>query len=142
MTQPYRYTPQSYFKSDRDMLRVQLDRDMPLIHSAHQLLDSTAIKAPNNGEGFNGYTGTTTVTGSKTGIQSTLSVISRVVASIDNGATPTNFTLTARVSPSNKSQFDLFVWQPTSSSDTTPIAATSAVTVHWWLTGSVFTTGT
>ena len=136
MTQPYRYTPQSYIQSDRDMIRVQLDRDMPLIHSAHQLLDSTAVKAPTNGAGFLALMQTVSVTGSKTGISTTLSTVQRIVASIDNGATPTNFTVTARVNPTDASKIDIFVWQPTSSSDNTPIAATTAVTVHYWITGT------
>jgi len=86
--------------------------------------------------------GTETVTGSKTGILTGLTLVERVVSSIDNGATATNLTVTSRVNPLLKSAVDIFVWKPTSSGDNTPIAATTAVTVHWWATGTGITTGT
>lgn len=121
-------------------LNTQLDRDIPLIFSSHATLQATAIQAPLNGNGFAVNFGASTVTGSLTAIVSGLTKVEHVVASIDNGATATNYTVTARVHPSDLSKIDLYVWMPTASGDTTPIAATGPVVVRWWVSGEAETT--
>ena len=112
------------------------NKNMQRIFTAHQTLDGTAIKAPTLGGGFAVNSGSLTVTGSKTGIASGLTAVTQVVASIDNGATATNFWVTARVTPTNAAQVDVFVWQPTAAGNNTPIAATTPVTVRWWCSGT------
>ena len=112
------------------------DKNMQRIYTAHQTLDGTAIKAPTLGGGFAVNSGSLTVTGSATGISSGLSQVTQVVASIDNGSTPTNFWATSRINPTDSSTFDVFVWKPTAAGNTTPIAATTPVVIRWWVTGT------
>lgn len=117
-------------------LRVELDRALPRLYDAHASLDGVAIKAPAFGTGFVVDTGNVTVTGSALGIQTRLTTVQQVVVSIDNGAVATNNTVTGRVTPTNASQIDVFVWQPTAAGNTTPIASVSPIIVRWWCSGS------
>ena len=112
------------------------DKNMQRIYTAHQTLDGTAIKAGTRGAGFAANSGSESVTGSKLGIASGLTLVEHVVVSIDNGATATNFWVTARVTPTNFATFDIFVWKPTAAGNNTPIAATTPVVVKWWCTGT------
>lgn len=137
MTTRFITRPPSTLAMDSKKLATHIDKWLPRIYDAHSTLDETAIKGPLvRGGGFAVNTGAETVTGSKTGIASGLSSVSRVIASIDNGAVATNLTVTARVTPTDASKIDLYVWKPTAAGDTTPIAATSPVSVHWWVSGT------
>lgn len=80
--------------------------------------------------------GSATVTGSITNIPTGLATVSQVQASIDNGNAAHNFTLSA--TPSKlPGCIDIYVWQPTSAVNNTPIAATTAVLVRWVANGSI-----
>lgn len=80
--------------------------------------------------------GQVTVTGSSKSIPTGLATVKQVTASIDNGATAHNFTLSATPS-AQPGCIDLYVWQPASSAVNTPIACTSAVPVRWTATGTL-----
>lgn len=136
MTAPFTYRPGSLLNLDDERLRKELDNAVPRIYDAHNALRGAAIQAPALNQGFNVQSGTTTVTGSKLGIATGLATVVRVTASQDSGATATNFTVSASPSKGTRGAIDIYVWQPTAAGNTTPIAATSAVTVHWWATGS------
>ncbi len=132
----FTFRPPSFLRFNSDQLRIELDRSLPRLYDAHASLDGVAIKAPAFGAGFCVDTGSATVTGSKLAIQTRLTTVQQVVASIDNGATATNTTVTARVTPANASQIDLFCWMPTAAGNTTPIASTTSVVVRWWASGT------
>ena len=126
----------SFLKFNSTQLRVELDRALPRLYDAHASLDSTAIKAPQFGTGFVVDTGHATVTGALTGIQTRLTTVEQVVASVDNGAVASNSWVTATITPANKSQISLYVWMPTAVGDTTPIASTTPTVVRWWASGT------
>ena len=128
--------PPSLHNASDQYLRDEVERFLQFIYQSHNALNGVTIQAPTTNKGFSVQSGTTTVTGSKTSIATGLATVTRVTASIDAGATATNFTVSARPSPLTQGAIDLYVWMPTSSSVTTPIAATSAATVHWWATGT------
>lgn len=128
--------PQSLINVPDHVLRNEADRGFTRIFQAHNQLQNTAILGPANGAGFKVVAGHQTVTGSKTKLASGLSIVDQVIASIDNGATATNFWVTARINPMDHSLIDLFVWQPTAAGNNTPVACTTAVTIRWWVTGS------
>lgn len=132
----FTFRPPTLTKLPPEQLGVELDRALPRLYDAHASLDGVAIKAPAFGSGFCVDSGSTTVTGSKLAIQTRLTTVEQVVASIDNGATATNTTVTATVTPANKSQIDLYTWMPTAAGDTTPIASTTPVVVRWWASGT------
>jgi len=116
-------------------LRDELERFLQFIYQSHNALNGVTIQAPATNQGFSVQSGTTTLTGSKLGIPTGLATVTRVTASQDAGATATNFIVSARVSKSVQGAIDIYIWQPTAVGDTTPIAATTACTVHWWATG-------
>jgi hypothetical protein len=120
-----------------DQLKVEVDKWMQRIYTAHANLNGTAIQAAATGGAFQIAVGNESVTGSKTGIDTGLDEVAQVLASIDNGSTATNFWVTATIHPSDKSQIDLYVWKPTAAGNTTPIAATTAVTVRWLATAVI-----
>lgn len=135
MSTPFTYRPPSFIRLPDEQLKNELDKAIPRIYDAHASLASTAIVASTAGAGFAVLSGNTTVTGSKLAITTGLASATQVIASLDNGATATNLWVTARITPANHAQIDLFVWQPTSSGNNTPIACTTALSVHWWVTG-------
>lgn len=132
----FTFRPPTFLKLSSTELRVEMDRALPRLYDAHASLDGTAIKAPAFGTGFCVDTGNLTVTGSKLAIQTRLTTVEQVVASIDNGANATNTTVTASITPANHSQIDIYCWMPTAAGDTTPIASTNPVAVHWWVSGT------
>lgn len=132
----FTFRPPTFLKFDSPQLRIELDRALPRLYDSHASLDSTAIKAPAFGSGFVVDTGHATVTGSLTNIQTRLTIVEQVVASIDNGAVASNSWVTATIVPDNKSRISLYVWKPTAVGDTTPIASTTATLVRWWCSGS------
>lgn len=100
-----------------------LDRAIQL---AYQQIYALATDSP--------VDGSTTVTGSSLAIMTGLSAVTNVVACIDS-STATNVIVTASLS-SKAGCIDLRCWKPTAAGDTTPIAATSAVTVRWFARGT------
>lgn len=129
-----------YIRMNEQELRKNIDQDLPRIYDAHASLNATAVKAPTFGGTFATAAGEVSVTGTKTGLATGLSNVTTAVASINNGAAATNFWVTCRPSPTIAGAIDIFVWQPTANNDNTPIAATTAVTVHWSVTGDAETT--
>lgn len=132
----FRFRPPSFYRLGLEELRLELDQHLPRLYDAHNALVGQVIKAPAINGGFGVQSGTVTVTGSKLGIATGLTTVTRVVASLDaaNG-TPTNFTVAAQPSQGTKGAVDIYVFMPTSASVTTAIAATTAAVVHWWATG-------
>lgn len=128
--------PSSLVNASDQMLRNEADRGFTRIYQAHAQLKAQVIQSPNPGAGFNAVAAHQAVTGSMTGVSSGLTTVTQVVASIDNGDTATNLTLTSRINPLDHSKVDLFVWQPTSMTDNTPIPATVPVTIRYWTTGA------
>lgn len=76
-------------------------------------------------------------TGVLKGIATGLSTVSNVVVSIDSAGAPTNLTVSANPSPRVAGGIDIYVWQPTSASVTTPVAATVASIVRWHAWGTL-----
>jgi hypothetical protein len=116
-------------------LLIELDRAIPRIYDAHNALIGIAVQAPALNGTFAMQTGAVTVTGSKLSIATGLATVTQVVVSIVS-AVATNFTVTARPSPLRPGAIDVYVWKPTSSSVTTPVAGTTPVTIHWWASGT------
>lgn len=80
--------------------------------------------------------GAATITGGMVGIPTGLSVVRSASGSIDSGSTPHN--LTVSVTPSQTpGAVDIHVFQPTSKTDNTAVAATSPVTVRWVAVGGL-----
>jgi len=140
MSSKFTISPPSFSNMPDANVKIELDRFFKYIYSSHGSLSSTAVKAPAFGSGFAVQSGSLSVKGSKTGIATGLSTVSHAVASVDNGATASAYTVSCRPSPTVTGGIDVYVWQPTAAGDTTPTAATSAVTVHWWATGGAATT--
>jgi hypothetical protein len=79
--------------------------------------------------------GSISVTGSALKVPTGLSAVQQCTGTIDAGATAHANTLT--VTPSaTPGAIDIYVWMPTSSSVTTPIAATNKVVVRWSARGT------
>jgi hypothetical protein len=133
-TNVFTFRPPSFYRLDNENLGLELDRSLPRLYDAHSALSGQAIKAPAINGGFSVQSGTVTVTGSKLGIVTGLTTVNQVVASI-NSNVATNITVTAQPSVTVKGGIDIYCWMPTSSSVTTPIAATSPVLIHWWSSG-------
>ena len=131
----FTYRPPSFLSISDTRLKHEIDQQVSRIYSAHAVLDGTAIKGPTIGAGFACNSGQATVTGKQLGISTGLTAVQHVVASIAS-STATNISVTAVVTPSNPATIDLYCWQPTSASVNTPIAATTAVTVKWVVTGT------
>lgn len=132
----FTYRPPSYLTVHDENLRVQLDKDISTIFSAHGLLSSTSVQGPTNGSGFTALSGATNVTGSKLSVPTGLASITNVTGSLNTGATPHNFTLSITPSKSGPAgSIDIYVFQPTSASVNTPVPATTAQIVNWWATG-------
>lgn len=143
MSQPSQFTQTSFnYLNIRDehQLKSNLDRDLKMIFTGHGTLNGTAIKSPAFGSGFAINSGNVSVTGSLTAIVTGLAKVQNVTVGLNNGATATNLWVTCRVNPSDASKIDIYAWKPTGAADTTPIAATSAVTIHWIATGTAETT--
>lgn len=104
--------------------------------SAHQTLDATAIKGPSTGANFAMNTGLVTVTGSLIGMATGLSIVAQVFVSISNADIATALYVTARVSPTDVSKIDIYVWRPTNAGTTTPIAGTGPLPVNWLAIGT------
>jgi len=131
----FTFRPPTLLHRTHDELELELDRHLPRLYDAHNALAGIAIQAPALNAGFAMVTGSLTVTGSKTGIVTGLATVTRVVVSIAS-ATATNFTVTAQPTPATAGSINIYVWQPTAAGDTTPIACTTAVTIHWWASGT------
>jgi hypothetical protein len=80
--------------------------------------------------------GAVVVTGAAIAIPTGLSSVRSVTGSIDNGATPHNFTVS--VAPSQiPGAIDIHVFQPLKKTDNTPVAATVPVRVRWVAVGGL-----
>lgn len=80
--------------------------------------------------------GSVTVTGKSLAIPTGLKTVKTCSGSVDNGSTAHNFWVT--VTPSQTpGAIDVYVWQPTSSGNNTPIAGTTPVAVNWTARGSL-----
>jgi hypothetical protein len=132
--------PPSLINASDQIFRNEADRGFSRIYQAHTQLQSQAIVTPVvNGAylGFTGYHGSTTVTGSKLGVATGLTTVTRVVAMINSDGLPLNELVTARPAKAGPDgAIDLFVWKPTAAGDTTPIASTTAQNVEWWVMGT------
>ena len=80
--------------------------------------------------------GTSTVTGSLVGIPTGLSTVSLIVGAVIIGSSALNERVSAVVSTSLTGAIELFVWKPTASGDSTPIASTTVRTVQWIALGT------
>lgn len=140
MPSKFTFRPPTFEHLPVDRLGIEIDKHLPRLFDAHASLNSTAVKAPAFAAGFATVSGNLSVTGSKTGIATGLTTVTNATASINNGATATNFWVTCRPSPTVTGGIDIYVWKPTAAGDNTPIAATTAVTVHWTASGQAETT--
>lgn len=132
----FKFRTPTFIGLEHHQLVIELDRSLPRLYDAHASLDSTAVKGPTTGAGFSVASGTATFTGSKLGISTGLATVTNAVGSINSGATPHNFWVSALPSKTVTGGIDLYVYMPTSNADNTPILATSSTTVNWWATGT------
>lgn len=114
-------------RTNPDQLSRALDQAIRQAHNGLAMLNSMIACR---------QSGSAKVTGSVKNIPTGLSSVRQVQASIDNGATAHNFWVSAVISQT-PGAVDLYVWQPTAANNTTPIAATTAVTVRWIADGSL-----
>lgn len=133
---PFTFRPPTFIGTTLERLGIELDRHLPRLYDAHASLDATAVKGPAIGAGFATASGTATFTGSKLGIATGLATVTNAVGSVNSGATPHSFYVSALPSKATTGGIDLYVYQPTNATTTTPILATSSVTVNWWATGT------
>lgn len=117
-----------------DQLAKELDTHLPRLYDAHNTLRGIAVQGPALNAGFALVSGIATFTGSQTLINTGLAQVKQLTATLQSSA-PSAITITTLIGPTNLSQISLFAWQPTSSSVTTPIACTTATTVHWTASG-------
>jgi len=136
----FTFRPGSLSNVKDEHLKVELDRYIGRIYDGHASLNSTAVKAPAFGAGFATNSGNEIVTGSKLGVPTGLSTVNHVATSVSTGSTPNAYTTSAGPSATVAGAIDIFVFQPTAAGDTTPIAATAAVLIHWIATGQAETT--
>lgn len=130
----FTYRPPSFLQIEDKRVKHELDKGFSIIYDAHARQVKQSVVGP-GGVGFTAASGEVTVTGSKLKIKTGLSIVVQVVASIA-GATASNQSVTAQVTPSDKSTIDVYVWMPTAAGDNTPIASTIETTIKWFATGS------
>lgn len=135
MSLNFRYRTGTLFGLPLDRLTEELDATLPRLYDSLNAQSGIAIQAPALNGGFSMQTGNAAVTGSLTGIRTGLATVTTVTASIAT-AVATNLTVTAQPTPSVDGSIDVYVWQPTSSSSTVPIACTTPVLIHWVATGT------
>ena len=99
-------------------------------------LESTSPQSPVALHGSQISSGALSVTGLLKAVATGLGTVSNVVAGIDNGSAATNMWVTATPNTVTPGTFDIYVWKPTASGDTTPTKATSPVTVRWLAWGT------
>ena len=130
----FTFRPGSMLHLTLEELQTELDRSLPRLYDAHNTLRGIGIQGPALNQGFAIVSGSVTFTGSQKMINTGLAEVKQVTATIQSSAA-TNITVTAVIGPVVKSQISLYAWQPTSSGNNTPVAATTAVTVHWSCSG-------
>lgn len=135
LTRRWRPGPFEGIPSELD--RSQLDTVLKAIFDHSYGLEQQATLTPPSLNGLAVSTGALTVTGSVKAVATGLSTLSNIIVSIDNGAIPTNMTVTATKSAHTPGAFDIYAWKPTAANDTTPIAATAPVTVRWHAWGTL-----
>ncbi len=130
-----KFSPPSFEHLEPKKLALEVDRHLPRLFQMHANLAQTAITATTSGNGFGFNSGNEIITGSKLGIPTGLATVQFVTASVSTGSTPNAYTTSAGPSATVSGGIDIYVFQPTSNVDTTPIAATAAVLIHWHATG-------
>lgn len=124
MTAPTRFKPPDFsdfhtqLKSDPEGVSQRLHQSLQLVY---QQLYSTKDSV---------RSGSVLVTGKKESFPTGLVKVNDCQATIDNGSVATNLTVTVRPSKI-PGCIDIYVWKPTALADTTPIPATTVVTVRW-----------
>lgn len=131
---PFRNRPPSFLEIEDDRLKPELDKAISIIYDSHARQVQQGVIGP-GGQGFTATSGEVTVVGSKLKIVTGLGQVVQVVAGIA-GRAASNQSVTAEVTPSDKSKIDIYVWQPTAAGDNTPIASTTSTIVKWFATGS------
>lgn len=99
-------------------------------------LESTSPQSPVALHGSQISSGAVVVTGVMKGVATGLGTLSNVVGSVDTGGTPNSFTWSVTPSTSTPGTFDVYIFQPTSSSITTPVQSSSPVTFRWLAWGT------
>ncbi len=141
MPSKFTFRPPTFEHLPQEKLSVELDKHLPRLFDAHAVLNGTAIKSPVFGGTFATNSGIATVTGSKLGIATGMSKVNHVVASLVAGrGLPLNLCVSAGVSVATVGAIDIYVFQPTSSGDNTPIPCTIPRGIHWYATGEAETT--
>lgn len=130
----FQFRPGSFIGLPLDELSKELDTHLPRLYDAHNVLRGICVQGPALNAGYATVAGTVTFTGSKLSISTGLATVKQVTATIAT-AVATNINVTAIVTPAIAGAINLYAWQPTSSSVTTAIAATTPVTVHWTASG-------
>lgn len=99
-------------------------------------LEATSTQTPDSLIGSSISTGSVSVTGSMNAVATGLDTVSNVVAGVDNGSTPHNFTVSATPSSTVPGSFDVYVFAPTATNNNTPQLASSAVLIRWHAWGT------
>lgn len=136
-TTPIRWRPGPFEGIPGDIDRSQLDTAFKAIFDHSYGLEQQATLTPKALNGSATAAGSLKVTGSVKAVASGLSTLSNIVVSIDSGGQPSNITVTANPSAHTAGAFDIQVWQPTSSGNNTPVAASAPVTVRWHAWGTL-----
>jgi hypothetical protein len=132
----FTFRPPTLWKLPPDKLALELDRHLPRLYDAHNALNGQAVKGPVLNGGFAVQKGNEIVTGSKLSIPTGLVTVDQVTVTLSTGAQPHNFTVSAAPSAETQGAIDIWVFQPTSSGNNTPVPCTTAVLARWWATGS------
>lgn len=139
----FKQTSFNYLTAGPEHLGPNLDRDLKVAFSQMQTADSTAIKGPVFGGSFAMAAGVASVVNGTVTVATGLSKVQHVVATPDAGG-GVALALWVSAQPSKNSatpgSVDILLWTPTSSSVTTPIAASGTFVVHWIATGTAVTT--
>src|SRR6266496_2673206 len=137
MPSKFTFRPPTFERLAPEKLATELDKHLPRLFDAHASLNGTAVKAPAFGGTFATNSGEIVITGSKLGIPTGLSLVSAVVVSLVAGTgAALNLWVSAGKSITVRGGIDVYVFQPTSSGDNTPVPATGPVSIHWYATGT------
>ncbi len=137
------FRPPTFKHLSAPQLADAVDAHLPRLFGMHESLNATAIKSPAFGVNFATNSNVAFVqNGQLLGIPTGLSSVTQVVATPDAGnGVPLNITVTAQPSKTTPGTIDIFIFQPTSNVDNTPVLATgTAYSIHWSVTGQAETT--
>lgn len=138
VTFPKRWRPGPFDGQLGDIDRSQLDAALKAIYDHSYGLEESSLQVVDTQSNSRMATGAVIVPtgGVLKAVATGLSTVSNVVVSEDSGSTPSARKVTATLSTTKPGAIDIYVWQPTSSSVTTPVAATVPVTVRWHAWGT------